>query len=302
MPVFVSESSTGNGNRQAARGRLGLVQDGDRDAGLSTLHNSPRGGCRGTSTLSYTLGGSVCRLKVDGATGGPGGARGVVREFSAGSRRRLLRFLGGVDRGRVDVSRLGFVTLTYPEVFPSAPDEWERHLTAFRHRWERAFGVMPAVWKKEFQKRGAPHWHLLVKLPDSVVGRVALSRLRAWVSRAWFEVVGSGDLRHLKAGTQVQKVRTWRGAMSYAAKYLGKSERVVDGSTGEVLAVGRYWGVWRRDCWPVEWVTVPVAPDDVWRCRRVLWRLMRRRSHSYRVGCTGFVEAVEAQRVCVWLN
>ncbi|MBI5849316.1 MAG: hypothetical protein HZB31_15450 [Nitrospirae bacterium] len=46
----------------------------------------------------------------------------------------------------------------------------------------------------EFQERGAPHFHILV---TGIIDRQELSRM-------WFDVVGSGDPRHLQAGTSIQ--------------------------------------------------------------------------------------------------
>jgi len=45
---------------------------------------------------------------------------------------------------------------------------------------------------------------------------------RQWLSRAWYQIVGSDDPRHLRAGTQVQRCKSTRKALSYAAKYVAK--------------------------------------------------------------------------------
>jgi hypothetical protein len=60
-----------------------------------------------------------------------------------------------------------------------------------------------------------------------------------WVSRAWFDVVQSGDLRHFHAGTKVERLRSVSGAFAYASKkYAGK--KVEEQFTDKP---GRYWGV-----------------------------------------------------------
>ena len=64
--------------------------------------------------------------------------------------------------------------------------------------------------------------------------------LKRWMSRNWFEIVGSNDLRHFKAGTRVEELRSIKGAFHYASKnYMGKSE---DCSQLDSKP-GRYWGV-----------------------------------------------------------
>jgi hypothetical protein len=60
-----------------------------------------------------------------------------------------------------------------------------------------------------------------------------------WVSRAWFDVVQSGDIRHFHAGTKVERLRSVSGAFAYASKkYAGKK---VEEQFKE--KPGRYWGV-----------------------------------------------------------
>jgi len=133
------------------------------------------------------------------------------------------------------------ITLTYPGQWSQDPKAWKRDLDVFFRRLCRAYPQAAAFWKLEFQTRGAPHFHLLVwGVPPN-------AQARTWVSRAWFEIVGSGDERHLRAGTQVQRVENWRQASAYCAKYLGKS----DG--GDHPQAGRVWGVRKRDSVP--WAT-----------------------------------------------
>lgn len=217
-----------------------------------------------------------------------GGIRGRITEFSRGSRKRMLEFVNSIDQAAVPVGRLLFVTLTYPgqdveawgQPWPKRPEQWEGHLKAFGKRLERFLrSEVPAIWKKEFQQRGAPHFHLLLLVP---AGR-SLDELRAWVSLNWYEVVGSGQETHRASGTQVDRVNTWRGVMSYAAKYLGKSSRLVDQETGEIRAVGRFWGVWRREGFPVQFREVTLSRGQWCQCRRwVLRYLGWRRSGGIR--------------------
>lgn len=94
------------------------------------------------------------------------------------------------------------VTLTWP----GDPTTWtsaSQAKTQFRRfygRLRRALGPpLLGVWAWEFQRRGAPHVHLLVALP-ALIGS---DSRRTWLSRAWFECVGSGDERHLRAGTGI---------------------------------------------------------------------------------------------------
>jgi hypothetical protein len=221
------------------------------------------------------------------------GNRGVILGFSGASRLRMLRFFNSVDRLAVVPLCLWFLTLTYPAQWPSDARAWKAQLKAFKKRLERAWGHMGVVWKLEPQDRGAPHFHLILNVaPEMSAGLVRLgerfrngrrqtiwtggklSEFRQWVSRAWFEVVGSGDERHLHAGTSVEPLESWNGVVSYASKYIGKEAVFADQATGEALRVGRIWGVWRRELWPVRLVSRTLGRAEWVRARRILRRYL----------------------------
>lgn len=159
-----------------------------------------------------------------------GGKRSYVSGFSAGSRLRLLHLLGTVKKSEMPT----FLTLTYPNTWPN-PTDCKRHLDTFTKRLFRHSPNCSFIWKLEFQKRGAPHFHLLCWGLDRSPG------FRHWLSTTWYEVVDSGDIKHLHAGTQCADVRSWRGVMSYAAKYMGKP--VQQDENEDWGRPGRFWGV-----------------------------------------------------------
>lgn len=191
-----------------------------------------------------------------------GGLRGKVTSFSGSSRRRLMRLVGVIDqRGEPPL----FVTLTYPGEWPKDGRVWKRHLAAFDKRLRRAFPDVGFIWRLEAQRRGAPHFHLLV-------WGVGYLELLAWAGPAWYEVVDSGDTRHLRAGTQVQWIRSWHGVMSYASKYLGKvGEPLPDGVGWE--SVGRFWGV--RGAEHIPWASPEVVGATDAQLSRVMRALRR---------------------------
>jgi hypothetical protein len=166
--------------------------------------------------------------------------------------------MASINRERVRVMPL-FITLTYPAVWPSEPAVWKRHLDTWLKRLEREYVGLAAIWKLEFQARGAPHFHLLVFGTRWISAK--------WCARSWYEVVESGDERHLLAGTEVKRIRSWRGVMSYASKYLAKK-------TSENLPemVGRFWGVHRRDRLPVDLLTLPMDFQQFFVLKRMLVR------------------------------
>ena len=83
-----------------------------------------------------------------------------------------------------------------------------------------AFG---AGFARETEKDEAFYKKILKQCPD-VLG---LDLLRNWVTRHWYDVVASRNFSHFKAGTRVEKLRTSKGAVAYAAKrYVAKKEEM----------------------------------------------------------------------------
>lgn len=200
-------------------------------------------------TLEVLPGGLIVRRP--GACGGDNfnldaSKRGNVRGFSAKSRRRCVDRLMRVDwqglasSKQAKQARAYFVTLTYPDIDLGGFDVWKGHLDVFLKRLERAFPVEGVFWKLEPQPqrtqesgRFVPHYHVLVAFSGPVDKRV----FRRWLSQAWFEIVGSNDPKHLKAGTQAAVVWGKPGRlMAYLSKYIGKEFE----STQEIT--GRVWG------------------------------------------------------------
>lgn len=218
--------------------------------------------------------------------------RGVISEFSAESRRRLLRLVAMVNVEKIGLP--SFVTLTYPQEFPATGPATKAHLHAFERAVHRRYGDVPVIWKLEFQRRGAPHYHLLVwnVMPGP--------NDRAWLSATWYRIVNSGDERHLRAGTQWNPCYSWRQVIAYAAKYLGKVQGIPD----TFAQVGRIWGVWNKDRLEIQLVSEHIPRGSFHRVRRVLRRLLRkryRRGSSRRwAGLTVFMEESTAVRLIAW--
>ena len=210
-----------------------------------------RTGCRGALPLStahitplvtYNEGASLLKTtKGRKQIQQGGGKRGRIKGFSRQSRRRLMCTIGAIRR---DAKLPNFVTLTYPDTFPTV-ERAKRDIDIFFKRLERQFPQVGYIWKLEPQQRGAPHYHLLVWGCDE-------GQLFRWVVNNWYEIAGDGDLNHWKfhagalKGTRpcVQQVRSFKGVWSYASKYIGKTFEVAD--WGDQWT-GRFWGIGNRD-------------------------------------------------------
>jgi len=210
--------------------------------------------------VEYADGGSLMRVKFPLAAeiDRVGGKRAKISRFSSASRNRMLDFIAALPKAGLCLPL--FVTLTYPDQFPTDGQVWKRHLAAWRRRLERKYGKCLVIWKLEPQKRGAPHFHLMLYL----VADIDI----VWLSTSWYEVVASGDVKHLLAGTQVQRAESSDGVLGYAAKYLGK----------EVPAgwdnPGRYWGAWNRELAPIVMCRKEINWLQAYKLRRVAYRFM----------------------------
>lgn len=194
--------------------------------------------------------------------------RGLVRDFSRRSRTRLQQMLCAIPVDRVGSGML-FVTLTYPAAFPGEWRVWKGHLHHFAVTLRRKLPAAAAVWKLEPQRRGAPHFHLVV------VGVPFMAK--EWLSRTWYEVVGSHDPKHLAAGTNVQAVHSHRGVVSYAAKYTAKHQELPDDWQG---GVGRWWGVLNRDGLGIVWRWAYLSQAEYWQACRIVRRLVGHRQRA----------------------
>jgi hypothetical protein len=142
------------------------------------------------------------------------------------------------------------VTLTYPESYSfdgriikeqlrRFMQELKRQADSHRGRTDNvAVDDYSAFWFLEYQKRGAPHFHIFTTHRYD----------KNWIADTWFRIVGSEDLRHKKAGTRIEKLKSGRrGACSYALKYAAKLEQ--KDPPEWIKNCGRFWGVsGNREC------------------------------------------------------
>lgn len=216
-------------------------------------------------------------LGVHNNQGRPGGGRrGTITSFSAASARRLLFC------ARNFPSLTVMVTLTYPGEYPVDGRQVMNHWRRMR-QWLVRNGNPAGLWFKEFQARGAPHFHVF--MPTEVP--------KAAVAEAWYSIVGSGDLRHLRAGTRTERLRNPEAAGAYAAKYASKSlqKEVPE----EFQNVGRFWGTWGN---PMIAETVVLRGNEAvsvvrtvrrgYESRRKEWNCRRRFRDNGRAGFTGW--------------
>lgn len=145
----------------------------------------------------------------------------------------------------------------------------KHHLSLFRKRLIRYFkkqgSEISALWFLEFQKRGAPHFHMILWSSDGLsLTKYDLEPMRDWVRYAWAEIVDHKNpierKKHENAGTRVEFMK--KPTFGYASKYASKMEQ--KNVPPEFRDVGRFWGLFgcSRPS-PVESVQT-MSPDELW--------------------------------------
>jgi hypothetical protein len=189
-----------------------------------------------------------------------------------------------------DPTRLpAMVTLTYSgDWLTVAPNGKvvKAHLKAFRKRYERAWDEpLRCLWKLEFQRRGAPHIHMLC-VPPHGTSKEECQHFRTWLSSAWAAVVDHPDpeeyRHHLGSGTRVDWADGLRSTdpkrvsvyfTKHGAFKAKEYQNCVPPEWQEPgQGPGRFWGRWGLE---LARVGVKVSPQDGVKVGRLLRRWAR---------------------------
>ncbi len=160
-----------------------------------------------------------------------------------------------------EIKFLTMLTLTYPKIYPRNGQTVKQDLNAILAML-RSRGQFDYLWFLEFQKRGAPHIHILTS-HQGISPSMRIAVANSWVSRIikseWFQneaIMQSIECEtceydiiqtHLKAAFAValhrdtwQLVREKDGAKRYVTKYATKPEQKI--VPKNYRDVGRFWG------------------------------------------------------------
>ncbi len=202
--------------------------------------------------------------------------RGKVTEFSRKSRRRLLEFFART--APTNTPRV-FLTLTYPSNMSDA-ETGKAHLRAFLERVRRRYPRASAIWRIEYQERGAVHFHLLFfNLPFWKI-----ESIRA----AWSEIIGEQNPR-----IGIETIRSKRGSTFYVSKYVAKlpDAALVSLSNLPYSHAGHHWGYFNKPEIPMQELRIFEVLGDLkafWDLRRAIDRYYPKRMKSYRGGAMLF--------------
>lgn len=206
--------------------------------------------------------GDVAIVRRLGGSNGADLARGDRRPIVILSKKSRMRlaFIAMASPVRFQ----SIITLTYGSEFPIDGKTVKHQLRLFLNRLKADYGAS-YLWVIEFQRRGAPHFHIAVDYADPTAVD------RAWLAETWVESCGYGRLPYRQSGLDQpeyeQAVKMYRvhahekawepirepdGANHYFVKYATKTYQKQVPS--EYIDVGRFWGC-SQD------VTAGIAPE-----------------------------------------
>lgn len=234
---------------------------------------------------------------VDNRDDAPGPSR--IRDWSRKSRARMVATLAELDYSPLFESGAtpAMLTLTYPRRWEvAAPDAktCKRHIDAFKRAFLRTYGrPLIGPWKREFQRRGAPHYHILITPPAELVpgridGQPANIGFREWMAQTWTNIVCKGTNLDAEERHDMLAVHRHARTLDYAegmrakdpkrlAVYFSKhgvyeAKDYQNNAPATWDAVGRFWGVWGLE---KATATVELHADEALALARVMRRWQR---------------------------
>jgi len=206
------------------------------------------------------------------------GKRGKIKDFSRKARNRLGQFLFSLP-----TLATFFATVTYAAFYPADPKEWKRHLHLLQLALNAQFGDSFHIWKLEAQRRGAPHYHILIWTTKSY----SLTYIRRWIRKKWIEIVNytpGTQMRknHEGQGSDVQRVHSPKQMSRYIMKYFAKEEENLEAWA----CPGRFWGVGNKKNFPLMTEKIfELNGQDYQTLKRIVRRWMKKFAPNYARRC-----------------
>lgn len=223
-------------------------------------------------------------LGKPGNNKGKAGKRSTVGGWSVATTRRHVKFLRSIKPS--DLTGYGYAfTLTVSKA-PDTPKEWADLRRAFIKRLER-LGAIRIHWLTEWQRRGVPHLHGSVYLPDDGV-MVSFDGLKMLVGHPsaggaidghWLQLT-SDKYGARRIGQHVMPIFDSLGWAKYIAKHSARGVSHYQRSAENIppawqSKTGRMWGY--TGDWTIHAPMVFEFPSmrTYWRFRRVVrsWRI-----------------------------
>lgn len=152
---------------------------------------------------------STCKIKK----------RGRIFTFTKRSRFRLFRILSKIDS--IDERNCMFFTLTYHYGFKKSPEKFQLDLHNFLTRVRLFDPGCQYIWRLEFQKRGAPHFHFIF-FPNNIYSYSDHKKYIKNLSKIWHSISDPDSKAHSKYGFKLDMINNYSKACAYLSKYIAK--------------------------------------------------------------------------------
>lgn len=212
-------------------------------------------------------------VSPNGINGGMGGGnkapseRGELKGWSAGSARRNMRFLQSVETDELNGVGIAF-TLTVRDC-PVSHDEWSTMRDSFVKFLQRR-KLIRLHWVTEWQKRGAPHFHMSAYFPDEYLRENPSFIVD--VMHHWYEL--SKHLGTLPRGQHYAVIDGGVGWQKYVSKHASRGYAHYQREEGSIPKgwekTGRLWG--KSGKWPTDEVKLLLDDKTYFRFRRLVRR------------------------------
>lgn len=199
--------------------------------------------------------------------------RGTINADFGGKRRK--RLFDKFNAWRMPEHRGRFVTLTYPDEYPLDWRIWKSDLETYRRALLRKYPNTQAIWRLELQRRGAPHFHIMLYTGQ----RDKLKQFRRWNDKVWARIAHKHDKYQGKYACQITAVANRGQAVAYLGKYCGKPGQSPVNDDGEIATpesmgdtMGRQWGtIGKPDCRPYAVADLPLPLTGIARRQMALY-------------------------------
>lgn len=245
--------------------------------------------------------GNFAGIKVNTNLSRPNGKRANITGFSKGSRKRILTRINTINQKRLFGKQI-FITLTYSSSYPLDAHSWKRDLDNFLKQLKRLNPKSVAIWRMEFQERGAPHFHIILMFTDPSDICKNVFTLRKKLKRAWFRISNIPKPDQTNFACDVNYIESWRGVTYYTGKYICKAEQ----SNIKALYpdyLGRFWGISNRKFLPIDILEIEISPAEFVNIRRFLRTFVQKKTNrklhlwSEFAGLSGFIDYKSALKL-----
>ncbi|MCK5506205.1 MAG: hypothetical protein KAJ10_13655 [Thermodesulfovibrionia bacterium] len=124
-----------------------------------------------------------------------------------------------------------FITLTYHHGHEVDTSIHRDHFHNFLTQLRVLDDNIQYIWRLEYQKRGAPHYHLIL-FPSLSLRRFPDLWYSGRLTFIWHSISDPDSIAHSKYGFKLTSIKSYQMACSYISKYCGKVDVINEVKTG----------------------------------------------------------------------